>query len=600
MAVEYEALSPGGHANLVSDIKEYVAASKPKETVTDGTVDTDTFISRVTARGFPVGSIATVRAIKGSTLVWNQMNDNSTSTRTINDVLFTNNGDGSWTINGTASDAIAMAPGGSVSRNHTHKYLLKGCPAGGSPSTYMFGVAGSADDFGNGAIYTPVVDTDALLYFIIRSGVTMDNVLFWPQFFDLTRMFGSGNEPSTVAEFERMYPASYYAYDSGTVKPASVSGIKAVGFNAWDEQWEIGGYANANGSPWNTNDRIRSKNAIRIFPGTTYHMESVKGSEASVSAMFNVYYYDADDNYLGSEYTRNVVNKHGSQTYDFTTPANAHFMRFATQPVYGTTYNHDICINISDPALNGTYKPYTSDTLALDIPPLHGIGTACDEQRETERVTRIGSVDLGTLGWRLSTTVAQTGKPIFWASLSSSKNYTGGSTVPNMCCANYSTVQLSDISQLSTDDVMSGGAYYTGGPNVYICDSTYSDATTFASAMSGVYLYYELATPVTTPTDPPLLMQYDVESGGSETVQTTGISAPPTLEIEYSIESADVASSVAPSESLVSSANYAVGSMVMLGGTLVKVTSAIASGETFQVGTNCTRTTLAAELAAAE
>lgn len=34
------------------------------------------------------------------------------------------------------------------------------------------------------------------------------------QIFDLTEMFGEGNEPSTVAEFKRLFPDEYYAYDN--------------------------------------------------------------------------------------------------------------------------------------------------------------------------------------------------------------------------------------------------------------------------------------------------------------------------------------------------------------------------------------------------
>ena len=34
---------------------------------------------------------------------------------------------------------------------------------------------------------------------------------------DLTLMFGAGNEPSSVAEFEALYPESYYPYNAGTL-----------------------------------------------------------------------------------------------------------------------------------------------------------------------------------------------------------------------------------------------------------------------------------------------------------------------------------------------------------------------------------------------
>ena len=43
----------------------------------------------------------------------------------------------------------------------------------------------------------------------VRAGATVSDVLFQPQLFDLTEMFGAGNEPSTVSEFNSEYPDLY-------------------------------------------------------------------------------------------------------------------------------------------------------------------------------------------------------------------------------------------------------------------------------------------------------------------------------------------------------------------------------------------------------
>lgn len=47
---------------------------------------------------------------------------------------------------------------------------------------------------------------------------------------DLTRMFGSGSEP-TAEEFRSMFPLSYYSYDAGSLLSFSATGLKTVGFN---------------------------------------------------------------------------------------------------------------------------------------------------------------------------------------------------------------------------------------------------------------------------------------------------------------------------------------------------------------------------------
>ena len=43
--------------------------------------------------------------------------------------------------------------------------------------------------------------------------------------FDLTLMFGAGNEPATVAEFEALFPESYYPYDAGSLKSVNITGV---------------------------------------------------------------------------------------------------------------------------------------------------------------------------------------------------------------------------------------------------------------------------------------------------------------------------------------------------------------------------------------
>ena len=44
--------------------------------------------------------------------------------------------------------------------------------------------------------------------------------------FDLTVMFGSGNEPTTVEEFEAMFPEDYYPYNAGEIVSAGVTEVE--------------------------------------------------------------------------------------------------------------------------------------------------------------------------------------------------------------------------------------------------------------------------------------------------------------------------------------------------------------------------------------
>ena len=115
-------------------------------------------------------------------------------------------------------------------------------------------------------------------------------------------------------------------------------------------------------------------------------------------------------------------------------------------------------------------------------------------------------------------------------------------------------------------------------------------------------LYYELATPSETAFDPPLNMTYPTEQGGTESivVPTGEQIAPPTLVTVYAYDADGIVdksqSIVAPVEGARASANYSVGSYLVQSGTLYRVTTAIATGETITPGTNCTQTTVMAEL----
>lgn len=70
------------------------------------------------------------------------------------------------------------------------------------------------------------------LYFFFDSLSVGDTVkLRNVQLFDLTRMFGPDNEPSTVEEFEAMFPADYYPYNEGELLSMGVNEVMEQGKN---------------------------------------------------------------------------------------------------------------------------------------------------------------------------------------------------------------------------------------------------------------------------------------------------------------------------------------------------------------------------------
>ena len=116
------------------------------------------------------------------------------TTKTINGITFTDNGDGSITANGTATaNAYFVMVGMSWEEEipfSAGTYTLSGCPAGGGLNTYALSLGGRtsandnrnvyAQDIGNGKTIT--INSGRYDFIIaIYSGTTVENLIFKPQ-----------------------------------------------------------------------------------------------------------------------------------------------------------------------------------------------------------------------------------------------------------------------------------------------------------------------------------------------------------------------------------------------------------------------------------
>lgn len=155
---------------------------------------------------------------------------------------------------------------------------------------------------------------------------------------------------------------------------------------------------------------------------------------------------------------------------------------------------------IDDVQLRGLFKLDTNNKLYCDG----------DIYKSSGNVTRkYGIVDLGSLNWNYVTTV-QT--PCF-ASLASVFN--GKLRSVNIICPLY-TPKVEFYDSQGNDMCM-----YIANTSINISNSSYTDAATFKTAMSGVYLVYELATPTTETTetaDPYINPQRSIANGTEEFV----------------------------------------------------------------------------------
>lgn len=197
--------------------------------------DTDTAYAKTVPTG---AKLMSVKSIGGRNLVFNQIvnPNNFRPSYTVNGVTITRVDGYKFVANGTATGGDAYFSDSFVPIKG-HVYLEKSCPKGGSAETYRSYITGSNvvmdTNYGSGVIAPINVDTRVYIVpLMVKSGATVNNLVVYPQIYDLTAMFGSGNEPTTVEEFEKIFPADYYPYNAGEVVRTGVTEV-AVGDTAY-------------------------------------------------------------------------------------------------------------------------------------------------------------------------------------------------------------------------------------------------------------------------------------------------------------------------------------------------------------------------------
>lgn len=133
-------------------------------------------------------------------------------TQEVEGITYTGN-NGVVSASGTATGSLSLfdlkTKFSDIFSNHI--YLITGCPEGGSLQTYNLRYSHNGfRDTGSGAIVSGAnIDNFRI---VIKQGTTVENLIFTPQLFDLTAMYGAGNEPKTLADFRKDFPESYYPY----------------------------------------------------------------------------------------------------------------------------------------------------------------------------------------------------------------------------------------------------------------------------------------------------------------------------------------------------------------------------------------------------
>lgn len=362
------------------------------------------------------------------------------------------------------------------------------------------------------------------LYYRAFAGATAGTYGFTLQLFDLTAMFGSGNEPASVEEFEKMFPTDYYPYNTGEVVSAGTESIIEQGANLYygTDMLKVGS---------DTYEYIANSyrcKAIKLKPNTTYTLSFTSDKTSEIILLMNVNTVVNSQPYLDFRKT--------SDNRSYRTGDNG-CLYVGVYAGNGSVASADVVkrlseceIMISEGDTPTAYAPFHRNEYPIPeaIKALPGYGWSAGTARNyvdyenKKYVQCVSSVDLGALNWTYGNLPFGWGdNQWFSASIQSIKVILTNTQLANVICKKYTTrcAYVTDGNDFFRVDKSIG--QHQGAARVTVLDTAYTDATTFKQAMSGVMLYYELAAPIVTdissliPDD--FLRNIEVEAGGSVT-----------------------------------------------------------------------------------
>lgn len=201
--------------------------------------DTDTAYQKTVPTG---AKLMSVKNVGGRSIVFNQIFETYSGAN--NGVTVTTETDGTITLNGTTTSSFINFKDITPEQDKIGKYMFKLLILN-NPDNIKMGFG-----FLNRSELTPIITSgsSATIYNQTQSeisrgkytgiggfavGTVFNNVKIKVQIFDLTLMFGTGNEPTTVEEFEKMFPADYYPYNAGEIISAGTESIIEQGANLY-------------------------------------------------------------------------------------------------------------------------------------------------------------------------------------------------------------------------------------------------------------------------------------------------------------------------------------------------------------------------------
>ena len=363
--------------------------------------------------------------------------------------------------------------------------------------------------------------------------------------FDLTQMFGAGNEP-TAEEFLRMFPDDYYEYNAGELKSAPINNLKIRGQNILPTDLKF-----TQGSSSSVSVTRHDDGSITLN-GTASKAFAMKGSLP-----------ETEGNYQGKSLILSSGNPLPSGTWlswgngtpmivgngSRTSSLAIGSMGSSGNCFYLYTNSGTIFNNLRIyPMLTAyreekEYKPYSLKVRQIPqaVLNLEGYGWSAGTAKnwidwENKKYHReVASVDLGTLAWTSGTHKLTNGL-YFFTSISDGA-YTNSDRKTGSILAKY-TISKAFYTQTSGEYCFGTTFIYSGQAYLQIKDDAYTKVEDFKKSISGEIFYYELAEPEII--DISDILPYDnlieVEEGGMITFENSngdGFRIPVPSEIVY-------------------------------------------------------------------
>ena len=301
---------------------------------------------------------ANMKSLKGNSVVLNQLVQNGNFAVKGTWQLY-NLSDATWSVeNNVGTLEINSMPSSygqffqRVTITKNHKYLLVGAAKATTNVDTKWRLGSHQSNIAITTSWTTFVAFETRTDTTNDFGLYLTNTITTPitiylkniMYFDLTLMFGTGKEPTSVEEFIRMFPNAYYEYNTGELMSCKSSKYKYTGLN----QYNV----------------LKPNDYIKVISGYDYICNG---------AFTSIEFYDSDKNLISS-----------NNTQSFSTPLTCSYVKVVDG-------NSSTCLYVDNGDTN-LFEDYVSEEYALPNIELRSVGNVYDEIKPNGTyIKRIGS-----------------------------------------------------------------------------------------------------------------------------------------------------------------------------------------------------------------